>query len=82
MAKIIHFPKSQATTATDFMAESYDVVKENEVESIIVCCKCKNGEVMTGYFNADFGTKQEMLGHIQADVIDEMILANLDRYNM
>lgn len=80
MAKIIHFPKSDAERPIDFMAETLDTVKEREVESIVIACKMKDGEVMTGYFNADFGTRQEICGHIQCDIIDQMILSNSERY--
>lgn len=80
MGNIINFPKSKATKVDEFLIETFDIAKESDVDSVIVCLKLKNGEVMTGYFNSDFGARQEMLGHIQCDVIDQMILANLERY--
>lgn len=80
MAKIIHFPNSQAQTSDDFLTETFDIAREQEIESIVVSFRLKSGEVMTGYFNADFGTRQEICGHIQCDIIDQMILSNLDRY--
>lgn len=40
-------------------------------------CKDKNtNEVLTGHFNLDAGDKQELLGHIQIDIIDEYIRNN------
>jgi putative heme iron utilization protein len=80
MAKILHFSQTKAEEANDFLTETFDIVKEMEVESIAVCFKLKNGEVVTGYFNADFGTRQEICGHIQCDIIDQMIRANADGY--
>jgi len=80
LAKIIHFPQSNARSPNDFLTETFDIAKEEEIESIVVSFKLKNGEVMTGYFNADFGTRQEICGHIQCDIVDQMILANLERY--
>lgn len=86
MAEIIPLPTSQAATPMAFIQESRDILANNymdgeqEVVSVIVAYKCKDGTVLTGYHNADFGTKQEMLGHIQCDVIDQMIRANPDRY--
>ena len=80
MAKIIHFPQSQANGPNEFLIETLDIAKEREVESIVVSFKLKDGEIMTGYFKADFGTRQEICGHIQCDIVDQMILANLERY--
>ena len=81
MAKIIHFPKTDAERPIDFLVETIDIVKEREVESVVICFKMADGEVMTGYFNADFGTRQEICGHIQCDIIDSMILVNPERYS-
>jgi hypothetical protein len=80
MAKIIHFPQTESYDAADFLEESKDIFKAHEVESVVVICKCKDGEWLTGYHNCDFGTKNEALGHLQADIIDQMIMANIDRY--
>lgn len=80
MAKIVNFPKTKAQDPNDFLVETIDIVKEREVESIVISLKLKDGEIMTGYFNADFGTRQEICGHIQCDIIDSMILANSERY--
>ena len=81
MAKIIHFPKTKAEGPNEFLIETFDIAKECYVESIVVSFKLKDGEVMTGYFNADFGTRQEICGHIQCDIIDSMILSNSERYS-
>lgn len=88
MAEIIPLPTSQATTPLAFMNETRDMMVhdymdgEQEIVSVVIAFKCKDGTVLTGYHNAGFGTKQEILGHIQCDVIDQMILANLDRYGL
>ncbi len=34
------------------------------------------GEIHTGYVDADVGTKQELIGHLQADVMMEMVRIN------
>jgi len=88
MAEIIPLPTSQATTPLAFLNESKDIMTNNysdgeqEIVSVIVAYKCRDGTVLTEYYNADFGTKQEILGHIQCDIIDQMIRANLDRYGL
>lgn len=81
MAKILHFPKTDSQTPADFIKESIGILEENKPKNVLIAYKLEDGTVMTGYFNCDFGDRQEMLGHIQCDIIDQMILANLgDRY--
>ncbi|MCK9460699.1 MAG: hypothetical protein M0R80_13760 [Proteobacteria bacterium] len=80
MAKIIHFPPTLADTPLAFIGECQGVIKENDIKSILIAYKLDDGSVMTGYFECDFGTRQELAGHIQCDIIDQMILANPDRY--
>ena len=80
VAQVINFPQNKAVAPQEFIQEISEAIKENPVMSIMVACKLEDGSVMTGYFNCDFGTKQELVGHIQCDIIDQMIRANTDRY--
>ena len=82
MAKIIHFPSPKnEDTPEEFMLDTIKTIKEMEAETIIIAVKNKEGYWVTGYLNADWATRNEALGHIQADIIDQMILSNLDRYS-
>lgn len=82
MAKIIHFPSPKnEDTPEEFMLDTIETIKEMEAETIIIAVKNKEGYWVTGYLNADWATRNEALGHIQADIIDQMILSNLDRYS-
>jgi hypothetical protein len=82
MAKIIHFPSPKnEDTPEEFMLDTIKTIKEMEAETIIIAAKNKEGYWVTGYLNADWATRNEALGHIQADIIDQMILSNLDRYS-
>lgn len=47
----------------------------DDEDSIVIVVK-KRDEIHTAYFNADMGTKQELLGHLQIDIVNEMIQAN------
>lgn len=76
MAKIISF-KSQKDNTQDFLDEIKEEVEKNNIENIMFAAKLKDGTVMTGYTsNFDWGTKQELLGHIQVDIINQMIKEN------
>jgi len=82
MAKIIHFPSPKnEDTPEEFMLDTIKTIKEMEAETIIIAAKNKEGYWVTGYLNADWATRNEALGHLQADIIDQMILSNLDRYS-
>jgi len=82
MAKIIHFPSPKnEDTPEEFMLDTIETIKEMEAETIIIAAKNKEGYWVTGYLNADWATRNEALGHLQADIIDQMILSNLDRYS-
>lgn len=76
MGKIIEF-KSKSDNLIDFIEENIEIFKERKIDNILIACKDKNtNEVLTGHFNLDAGDKQELLGHIQIDIIDEYIRNN------
>jgi hypothetical protein len=81
LAKIFKFPfdEKDAITPTEFLHNTMNVIDDN-TESIVIACKNKDGTWLTGYFEADRGTRNEALGHIQADIIDQMIKSNPERY--
>lgn len=83
MAKILHFPDPDEDheSAVDWLKNSTEsILEEGEVESMMIACKTKDGYVMTGYYHCDYGTRQELVGHIQCDIIDQMIRVNPERY--
>lgn len=76
MAKIIKF-KTKKENVKKFLNEVIEEVDNLEIDNMIIASKLKDGTVITGYTkNLDMGEKQELLGHIQADIINEMILIN------
>lgn len=78
MAKILKFPiKEEIDTPISFIEECKEIITKENPSSILISIKCSDGNVMNGYYNLSFGEKQELIGHIQADVIDQMILANI-----
>ena len=65
--------KSNATDIEKLLDDTLKFYEEGD--SIFIALK-KNDSIMTAYINADVGTKQEMLGHLQVDIIDQVIKAN------
>lgn len=76
MEKIIKF-RTQKEKVKEFLNEVKEEVDNLEIDNMIIASKLKDGTVITGYTkNLDMGMKQELLGHIQADIINEMIQIN------
>lgn len=82
MANIIRFPipGDEYADMPTFMKDSINVLLEEGADSVLIAGKTKDGQVITGYYKCDFGLRQELCGHIQCDIIDQMIRANPERY--
>ena len=74
---IIKF-KSKTDNILEFIEELKDNVNKYKIDNRMVACKLKdsNHYVITGYKNLTMAEKQELVGHIQIDIIDEMIRNN------
>lgn len=77
MAKIIQFPGTKSTLE-EFLQEAIEVMKEMGVGSCLMAEKTAEGEVVTAYHDCGFGTRQELCSHIQVDIIDSVVRANLE----
>lgn len=76
MGNIIHF-KTKTDNIIEFLNNVIEDVKKNNIDKIIVACKDKENQlVLTGYANLNRAEKQELLGHIQVDIIRDMIESN------
>lgn len=76
MAKIINFPVAEDIDIEQFIADTVQLAREYKLTSILLAGKSDDGYVVTGYYKCDFGTRQEICGHIQCDIIDQMINAD------
>lgn len=70
--------KSKTDSLLEFVDEIKEQIKEYNIDNMIVACKLKDDDhyVITGYKNLTMAEKQELVGHIQVDIIDEMIRKN------
>ena len=76
MSKIINF-NVKTNNVIYFLEDLKREIEERNIDNIMIACKDKReNEVLTGYVHLETAEKQELLGHIQVDVIDEMIKAN------
>lgn len=81
MSKIIRF-KSKTQNVLDFLDEIKEEVEKNNIQNIMIACKIPESEnpaqysILTGYAGLDTGGKQELLSHIQLDIVKDMINQN------
>jgi hypothetical protein len=64
-----------------FLKQTLNDMPEDAL-AVLVAIKLPDGEWMTGHCNLGFGGRMEALGHLHADIIDQMILSNADRYGL
>lgn len=75
MPKIINFPNN-SDSVEDFMQKTKEFFLENNMTSITMIAKSKEGHIATGYLACDFGTMLELCGHLQVDIMRKMINEN------
>lgn len=77
MGNIIKFKTKATKSMEEFLDNVKKQVLEENIDNMILVCKCDDGTILTGYTgNLDWGKKQELVGHIQMDIINDMIRAN------
>lgn len=87
MSNVVRFPSTSdpqlfiRQLATDTEVES-DGPEGLKPVKIVIAIKMDNGEWHTGYCNAGFADRVEAQSNIMADVIDQMIRSNADRYGL
>lgn len=77
MGKIIKL-KSNQENVIEFLEDAIVQARKYNVDNVMVAFKLRQEDayVMTGYCNLDMCEKQELVGHIQIDIIDDMIGRN------
>lgn len=77
MGKIIKL-KSNQENVIEFLEDAIVQARKYDVDNVMIAFKLRQEDqyVMTGYCNLDMCEKQELIGHIQIDIIDDMIRRN------
>ena len=76
MADIIKL-NTPPNNVLEFLEEVKRVVMENHIDNLMIACKDKEEQyVYTGYAGLNEAEKQELLGHIQVDIVRDMIDRN------
>jgi hypothetical protein len=74
---IVRIP-SKNKNVLDFIEELKEKIEQDNIDNIMIACYGKKDDeyVITGYVNLQNTEKQELLSHIQIDIINEMIREN------
>lgn len=74
MGKIIRL-KSKQENVIEFLEDAIVQARKYNADNVMIAFKLKQEDayIMTGYCNLDMGEKQELLGHIQVDIVNDMI---------
>lgn len=77
MGKIIKI-KSKQENVIEFLEDAIVQARKYNVDNVLIAFKLKQEDIhiMTGYCHLDMYEKQELLGHIQVDIINDMIMQN------
>lgn len=77
MGKIIKL-KSKQENVIEFLEDAIVQARKYNVDNVLIAFKLKqeDAHIMTGYCHLDMCEKQELLGHIQIDIINDMIMQN------
>lgn len=80
MAQIKNF-KSKKEKIKDWLNDAVDNILQDGYDKIIIGCTSeKSPIVLTAYYGCDVGDKQVLNSHIQIDIIDQTIKANINNY--
>lgn len=78
MSKIVRFKTSQ-DSVIEALENLLERTRKGDVENFVFAAKCPGGEVATSWCNADVGTRQELVSHLQTDINFAVVEANVDR---
>ncbi|MEC1177627.1 hypothetical protein P9B03_03950 [Metasolibacillus meyeri] len=78
MVKITRISTPQAQIV-DVIEQILDLAKRGEIKNIALAAEhSSNGEVLTGYANADVNERQYLMSHIQSDITMAIVAANIE----
>lgn len=78
MAKIIRL-KTPQDNMVEALEDILKMAKRGELTNYILAAKRSDGEVITSWANADVVERNELVSHLQIDVVYSVIEANMDK---
>lgn len=71
--------KTKSDDVVEFLEQAIAHVKERKIDNVMVVMKLRaddEGNVLAGYCNLNVAEKQELVGHIQVDIMRDYIERN------
>jgi hypothetical protein len=77
---IIMVSDKPQTELSEFVAKTLDALGGEGVQSMAIVALCEDGTAQTAYWHMSLRDKAQAEAEIRYDAIDQMLLANKDRY--
>lgn len=78
MAKITRI-STPLDNIVDVLEQALKLAKKGEIKNLALAAEhSSNGDVLTGYANADVSEKQYLVSHIESDITLAIIAANIE----
>ena len=76
MSKIVRL-KTPQNNVIEALETILEMAKQGEALNFVFAAKCPDGNVATSWCNADVGTRNELVAHLQMDIMMAVVEANL-----
>jgi hypothetical protein len=78
MAKIVRF-RSKQDNLIESVEQLLERAKNGEFINYVFASKLPDGNIATGWCNADVGERNELCSHLEVDIMMSVVEANADR---
>lgn len=75
MGKVLRFP-TETVNVEEWLKKVIE--HANHDTPIVLAMKLPNGEVLTAYWKSEFNVRQELLSHIQIDIMMGVVAQNIE----
>jgi hypothetical protein len=78
MAKVVRFktPQDDVVETLEYLLEQ---ARRGHMTGFVFAAKCPDGNIATSWANVDVGERNELVSHLQVDVMYAVVEANIDR---
>jgi hypothetical protein len=78
MAQIIHF-RTPHDDVVELLETILQQTKNGEIEGFVIAAQMKNGEIASGWAGLDIGARQNLVSHLQIDLMYHVVKVNMDQ---
>lgn len=78
MAKIVRF-KTKQDSVVEALEELLERANNGEIGEFVFAAQCPDGCIATSWSRADVGKRNELVSHLQIDIMYSVMAANMDQ---